>query len=104
MNKTIKEVAELLMYKGPSIGEVLENAVSSNYVFSVEKAYETTIVTINSELAYSTKIKDIYVYSRSGDLIKQSIIIDEDEKTVFDKYSEALQMISNIKNINYRTA
>lgn len=97
MKEEIQQVANLLMYNGPRATELIQKAVEKGDKFSVTNHSEITIVTIESVVAYGLKVIDVYDYNIEGQLIKQVIIMNGKEQIVFDKYSEATQILTRLQ-------
>lgn len=92
-DEVFRNVAELLLYKGPSIDDLVGKAVLEGNTYYVEDLNGMTKLTICSESAYSLIINDIYVFNES-ELIKQVIILNGKENIVFDKFQEATELLS----------
>jgi hypothetical protein len=97
MKEEIQQVANLLMYDGPRATELVRNAVENGHKFTITNRGEITIVTIESVVAYNLKVIDVYDYNMEGQLIKQVIIMNGKEQIVFDKYSEATQILTRLQ-------
>ena len=96
MNDEINEIASILMYKGTTIKEILQEASLNGYKYKIEDRDKNTIVTIKSYAPYKLNIVDMYIYDNEENLIKQTLFINGKEKIIFDKYQEALSLINNI--------
>ena len=98
--KEINKIADLIMYSGPTINELLENSKNINKI-TINKLNENKIqVLIENILAYNVKITDKYIYDNNEALIKQSIIINDKEKIIFDKYIEINTIIKQLNKSN----
>ncbi len=83
------EVVNLLMYCGPTVNEIIQDAVRNDNCFYTEEYQDVFKVIVNSTLPYDIKIEDQYWYDTSRNLIKQIVILNGIEKVVFDKFHEA---------------
>lgn len=100
MNKSINELASLIMYNGPEIQEVISNAIKNKSNIRTNKLNDGNIeLMIESSIVYDVKIVDKYIYDLDEKLIKQSISINGKERIVFDKYKEILLKIEEKENI-----
>lgn len=100
MNKNIDELANLIMYSGQSIQEVINEAVKSNNSVCINKLSDgSKELTVESIITYNVKIIDRYIYDLDGKLTKQYISINGKERMVFDKYQELLLKIEEKENI-----
>lgn len=92
-NKRLKKVAHLLIYNGSIIAETINNAIKQGSSYVIQKADQLTRLTITSTAAYDTKIKDIYLYNKEGQLIKHTLILNDKATVLFDKYQEAKKLL-----------
>lgn len=93
----IHQVAKLLMYDGPTVTELIQKAVEENKEFSISNNGDITTLTIETTVAYSLKVTDVYSFNFEGQLIKQTIIMNGKEQIVFDKYKEATQILTKLQ-------
>ncbi|EOO66388.1 hypothetical protein IKE_03105 [Bacillus cereus VD196] len=98
MKKIIEQAAKLIMYKGPSIHELIAEAVMENKVVKVETKESLTILTINFITAYDTNVTDIYMFNKEKELIKQELRVNKKVKVIFDKYREVENLLRKIPN------
>lgn len=96
MNNSIDKVAQLLMYKGPKISDLIAKAVIEGKQFTFDKHNEQTVLTINFNSAYNTNVQDIYYYNTDDELIKQTLVINNKQSIIFDKYKDAKELIEKI--------
>ena len=87
-NPFLTEIAHLLMYCGPSIEETISEAIHKGNHFAIVVNGEITKLSICSTTAYSLSVEDVYFYDVDKKLIKQTLLINGNEKVVFDKYAE----------------
>lgn len=104
MNNSIDKVAQLLMYKGPKISDLIAKAVTEEKQFSFDNNNGQTVLTVNSNLAYNTNVQDIYYYNAEDELIKQVLVINNKQNIVFDKYKDARELIGSIKTTETRAS
>jgi hypothetical protein len=97
MMDEIHQVAKLLMYDGPTATELIQKAVEKNEEFTIVNNGDMTILTIETTVAYGLKVRDVYSFNLEGQLIKQIIIMNGKEQTVFDKYREATQILTKMQ-------
>lgn len=97
MMDEIHQVAKLLMYDGPTATELVQKAVEKGEEFTITSSGEITTLTIKSVVAYGLQVTDVYSYNLDGQLIKQVIIMNGKERTVFDKYKEASQLLKKLQ-------
>ncbi|UWS61895.1 hypothetical protein N2384_00870 [Bacillus paralicheniformis] len=55
---------------------------------------------IDSVVAYNLKVTDVFSYNEEGQLIKQVLIMNGKEQTIFDKYREASNILMNFSEKN----
>nr|WP_302660547.1 hypothetical protein [uncultured Clostridium sp.] len=96
----IDEVVNLIIYNGPTIDDIINNAIKDNHEINIRENIEegTKEVIVKSIIAYGVKIEDIYLYDDKNILIRQSLIIEDEENIIFDRYKE----INNLIHINNR--
>lgn len=92
----IREVAELLIYKGPSIEELIDAARQVGHEVDLKMECGMAKLIIQSKAAYDLRIQDIYIFDSDGHLIKQLLKMNDKVKTIFDKYKEANQILEKI--------
>lgn len=93
MCNLLKDVADLLAYKGPTISELIKE-VGSKGKINIKKTFNSyTEVIVIQETAYNLFVKDVYLYNLDNELIKQTLFIDNKKKVVFDKFQEAHKLI-----------
>jgi hypothetical protein len=97
MNNIFSKVANLLMYSGPNINELITDAIKNGNYFELLKEQQTTVLTVYSITAYDIKIVDKYWFNENGELIKQTILINNKEKVIFDKFKEAESMLLELE-------
>lgn len=97
MMDKIHQVAKLLMYDGPTAKELIQKAVEKNEEFTITNTGNITVLTIETTVAYGLKLTDVYSFNLEGQLIKQIIIMNGKEQTVFDKYREATQILTKLQ-------
>ena len=95
----IDEVVNLIVYNGPTIDDIINNAIKDNHKMNIRENIEegTKELIVKSIVAYGVKIEDIYVYDDKNMLIRQSLIIENKENIIFDRYKEIKNLIY-IKN------
>ena len=95
----IDEVVNLIVYNGPTIDDIINNAIKDNHKMNIRENIEegTKELIVKSIVAYGVKIEDIYVYDDKNMLIRQSLIIENKENIIFDRYKEINNLIY-IKN------
>lgn len=97
MDYRIKYVAELLMYSGPTLEEIIMDAGQRGLSFDVKKTSNgINILTVTDELPYNLKVKDIYYYDQEQKMIKHLLKINDNIKVIFDKYKEVDNILLNI--------
>jgi len=96
MKSNLMEVEELLTYFGPSLDEIINNAKKCGDSYSISKYNDVTEVVVNSNIPYGHVATDIYYYNIEKQLIKQVVEVNGRQKTVFDKYEEALSIIKKL--------
>ena len=101
MMNEIHQVSKLLMYDGPSAAELVQNAVENGDEFKITNDGDLTILTIDSVVAYNLKVTDVFNYNEEGQLIKQVLIMNGKERVIFDKYTEASNILEKLtcKNV-----
>lgn len=97
MNNIFSKVANLLMYSGPNADEIITDAIKNGNYFELLKEQQTTVLKVYSTTAYDIKIVDNYWYNENGELIKQTILINNKEKVIFDKFKEAESMLLELE-------
>ncbi len=93
MNNSIDKVAKLLMYKGPKVSDLIAKAVNDKKQFSFDKLDNLLCLTIEFNTAYGVLVQDKYIFNNIDELIKQTLIINNKEKIVFDKFHEAKEIL-----------
>ncbi|MEH7458506.1 hypothetical protein V7183_15155 [Bacillus sp. JJ1127] len=88
MKRIIERVAKLIMYKGPTIHELIADAVMEDKEVEIVTRENLTILKIKFVTAFDTSVTDIYTFNNDKELIKQEIKINKKMKVVFDKYNE----------------
>lgn len=94
----IREVAELLSYKGPTLQELINEARHNGNEFEVcmlENGFVDLFIRSNEP--YGIIVQDIFRYDADGNLIKQLLKINGQVKTVFDKFEEANILLEKIE-------
>lgn len=99
MNNIIDSVAKVLLYKGPSLHEIINEATINNYEYDIVRDRLTTRIIIKSTLVYSTNVIDEYTYDNDGNLIKHNVRINNKERVVFDKYEDTKELIRCLDKI-----
>ncbi|MFC3883737.1 hypothetical protein ACFOU2_09590 [Bacillus songklensis] len=97
MRDTLERVADLLMYSGPSISDVIKNAILDGHDFETLQLGKQTVVQVTSEIPYDIKVLDSYFFNNCGQLIKHIVKVNNKEKIVFDKYSEATALLTTLE-------
>lgn len=98
MSNSIKDVAALLMYKGPDINEIIQEAVSAGAHYETEALAAGAVkLTVSSTTAYDLVIVDTYYYNSDNELTRQTLFVNGKEKVVFDKYQEAKDILVNME-------
>ncbi|WP_419882814.1 hypothetical protein ACN6MY_03835 [Peribacillus sp. B-H-3] len=100
MQNSIDQVAKLLMYKGPKISDLISIALNEGKQFSINKDDYSYCLTTEFKTAYDITVVDNYIFNLKDELIKQTLNINNKEKVVFDKYTEAKQLLKNITKSN----
>ncbi|MED0716107.1 hypothetical protein [Aeribacillus composti] len=85
------------MYSGPNADEIITDAIKNGNYFELLKEQQTTVLKVYSTTAYDIKIVDNYWYNENGELIKQTILINNKEKVIFDKFKEAESMLLELE-------
>lgn len=93
MNDILEKAANLLMYAGPKMEDLIRNALLAGNKYDIVKEEELIILSIHQTFAYGTEAIDKYYYNSSNELIKQSLYIRDKEKTIFDKYEETKALL-----------
>jgi hypothetical protein len=93
MNNSIDKVAKLLMYKGPKISDLIAKTVNEKKQFTIDKLDNLLCLTIKFNTAYNVHVQDKYIFNSFDEIIKQTLIINNKEKIVFDKYHEAKEIL-----------
>lgn len=97
MKGNLDEIVDLVMYKGPTISELIGKSTDPNNIIITNKMRDgNTEIIIESSIVYNVKIVDKYIYDLDEKLLKQSIVINGKEKVVFDKYEEILLKITDV--------
>ena len=101
MNDILEKAANLLMYSGPKMEDLIRNALLAGNKYEIVKEEELKILAVHQTFAYGTEAIDKYYYNGSNELIKQSLYMRDKEKTIFDKYEEtrALLIMFDEENI-----
>lgn len=99
MKCDLTKVAKILMYNGPSAKEVIADAIKNNYEVDVVENESYLEVIVKSIIVYDVSITDVYTYNADNQLVKHLLKINGTEKVIFDKFNEALSMISDIKKL-----
>lgn len=93
MKKPISDIVDLILYSGPSIKKLIEEAIENNNSFYLDKKNNNIELIIKSSIIYNVNITDKYLYDSNEDLIKHTVIINEESHIVFDKYDELVNDI-----------
>lgn len=91
------KIADLIMYSGPEI-DILINEANRNGKLSFVQKMENgeKLLVVEEILAYKISIIDKYLYDNNNKLTNHSIIINGKESIVFDKHSEILEILLSI--------
>lgn len=98
MQRIIENVADLLMYSGPNIKEIINNALENGKDFKIEQNNGINILIIKAQLPYGIEVTDKYFYNEENQLIKQILYVKNKEKIIFDKYCEATKLLSKLED------
>lgn len=102
MKKILEEVADILMYYGPSKEEIIQTAISKGLYWS-KKEYQGQLqcIKVIEHLPFSTVAIDSYTFNSENQLIKHVFKINEKETVIFDKFAEARDLLDSIKANQY---
>lgn len=100
MKKIIEQIAKLLLYTGPSIKDIVEQAQNEDTVFKIKCGSKGTCVKVIEELPYDLTTEDIYYYDIDERLIKQILVMDGKSKVVFDKYKEINELVARLNQLD----
>lgn len=93
----IREVAELLIYEGTSISELIKCASKDGNEVELNTNNGVTELIIISRAPYDLEIHDIYIFDSEKCLVKQSIKLNEKVQVVFDKFAEVNQILQQME-------
>lgn len=96
----LEQSASILMYKGPDKKDIIFQAVMDNNEIDINDEELFTTISVKSTTAYDINLVDIYIYNKEDKLIKQILKINNEEKVIFDKYNEVLNIVDSIKLID----
>jgi len=96
MDSIIANIVSLLTYSGPSLQELVNEAINNGYKYEIYESKDCTTLEIYSMLPYNVAVKDKYSFSKDAKMIKHLVCINEREDIVFDKFKEASELISII--------
>jgi hypothetical protein len=99
MNNDINYVAKLIVYKGPDMSEIVNEAIDNGWEVDFNKLSNGTQIDITSYLPYMVHVNDRYIYDLDGYLVKHITIINGKENIIFDKYYEIKNKISRAKKV-----
>lgn len=97
MNNVIKEVASILMYKGPTMNELIEQIAREGNKFNIVTEGSTIIIDATSIQPYNLLIRDKYYYNSDEELIRHILVLDNKETVLFDKFNEAKALIDSLE-------
>lgn len=97
MNDIFNEIADLLMYSGPSIDQVTQKANEDGGKVKVLKQNGLSIVVVESILPYNLTAIDSYTYNADEELIKHVVKLKNKEKVIFDKFKEINSLLNIAK-------
>lgn len=97
MSNVIKEVASILMYKGPTMNELIEQIAREGNKFNIVTEGSTIIIDSISIQPYNLLIRDKYYYNSDEELIRHILVLDNKETVLFDKFSEAKILIDSLE-------
>ena len=100
MQNNLEHIADLLMYSGPSMSEIIKEATEENLRFEISQTSKLNIIKVTSYIPYEIKVIDSYVFNKDDQLIKHTVKINNKEKVVFDKYGEAAFLLNNLNKEN----
>ncbi|ERM20364.1 hypothetical protein [Brevibacillus laterosporus] len=94
----VKDVVELLMYKGPEIKTLIQEAIKNGNDYQIKQTPSGGILLeIKTTTAYDLQIIDVYHYNADEELIYQSVVLNGNEKEIFNKYVEANNIIVELE-------
>lgn len=100
ITRNMEDIANLAMYSGPQLNELIKEAQRSENEFKLEHICNGGLkLSVKSQEAYNVKIIDCYIYDSEEKLIKHSIDINGKNKVIFDKYNELRKIIIKNKGI-----
>lgn len=94
---SVKKAAEYLMYKGPTLNELILEAGGKNFAYTVKNIENDVVLEVKSNTSYDLEIIDRYWYNSDNELYKQTLTMRDKEKVIFDKYQEAKILLEAIK-------
>ncbi|MES5892929.1 hypothetical protein [Bacillus cereus group sp. RP43] len=97
MKQVLKEITDLLMYKGPNLQELLTDALNEKKEVSVEKRPDMHILKVQYTIPYNIPVEECYFYNIQDELFKQTININGKSKVIFDKYAEISGKLTDLE-------
>ncbi|MBB6450827.1 hypothetical protein HNR44_002817 [Geomicrobium halophilum] len=94
---SLKKAAEYLMYKGPTLNELIFEAENKHAEYIINNLEDGKILKVKSKTSYNLEIIDKYWFNVDGELYKQTLVMRNKEKIVFDKYREAYALLEKIE-------
>lgn len=103
MSEYLNKIVDLLMYKGVTPEELLQQVSQQNHLSLISdlNTKSTRNIIISEKLAFNTCVIDAYVFNYDGDLIKQTITLNGKKTVIFNKYAEAKKMLEDT-SIQYK--
>lgn len=97
----IKEAAEYLMYKGPSLNDLILEAKKNNQEYNVKNTEDDSILEVKTKTSYDLKIIDRYWFNSDRELYKRTLTMRGKEKVIFDKFKEVRILLETINSNDF---
>ena len=94
---TLKKAAEYLMYKGPTINELIFKVENNDGEYKINNMKDGIMLEVKSKTSYDLEIIDKYWFNLDKELYKQTIILRNKEKIIFDKYQGAQDLLERLE-------
>lgn len=95
-NQIINEISELILYEGPSMDNIIEDAQNNKWNYNVHSSDNVITVTVESSIEGLLSITDIYVFNKHMELIKRIVKTPRNEKVLFDRFNEINILIDQL--------
>ncbi|KQS19246.1 hypothetical protein ASF99_04995 [Exiguobacterium sp. Leaf187] len=95
-NQIIDAISELILYKGPSMNKIIEDAQFNKLNYNIHSSEDLITVSVNSSIEGLLSITDIYVFNKHLELIKRIAKTPRNEKVLFDRLNEINNLINQL--------